>query len=103
MAVIALKGRVGSFVGAPLMRTGNPARSAPVAWSSECMYQWGSCGVAPSFVFASRKTLLVAASKTGVEVMPMLGVRSPQLTVDAGQAGPRERCHFVAPVTLSSP
>ena len=62
IAVMALNGRVGSFVGAPLMRTGNPGFSAPVTTSRECMYQCGSWALAPSFVFASRKTLFVAGS-----------------------------------------
>ncbi len=67
------------------------------------MYQCGCHTSAPSLTLDVMYTVRLAASYTGVDVTPMVGARSPQPTVDTGQAGPSDVRQLTAPDVGSSP
>src|SRR4051812_48032288 len=84
MAVGAWNGMPGVLSGVPWMRTGKPARSAPVDVAIACRYQLGWSASGPSAIFVVRYAVPEAGSITGVEVEPTFGTRSPQPRFDAG-------------------
>src|SRR5882757_1022241 len=77
------------------MVTGQPLRSAPVVMSSACSFQVATL---PSQLFAMTYAVPVAASTTGVLVMPIFGERSLHGSAVAGSGAPTFFDQIGAPV-----